>query len=175
MILERNPEKVSSATSHRSVVISDIAERKINTGYGAKKYKISQSRIMHWSSDIFISHCSPQEDPCWNDRCQRHNSSQSHPLMRRAEMRPCDKLFKTLSTLLDLCVSSLRRGHANLLCIVPILTDDPRRESDKHCFCWVQPGSMPLPPALVLDGRLIIENCWMELASIHPLKKFCYG
>ena len=27
-------------------------------------------------------------------------------------------------------MSSLRRGHANLLCIVPILTDDPRRESD---------------------------------------------
>ena len=36
---------------------------------------------------------------------------------------------KKLVTLLDLCVSSLRRGHANLLCIVPILTDDPRRES----------------------------------------------
>ena len=35
-------------------------------------------------------------------------------------------------TLLDLCVSSLRRGHANLLCIVPILTDDPRRESGEH-------------------------------------------
>jgi hypothetical protein len=33
------------------------------------------------------------------------------------------------SSLLDLCMSSLRRGHANLLCIVPILTDDPRRES----------------------------------------------
>ena len=32
-----------------------------------------------------------------------------------------NKLF----TLLDLCVSSLRRGHANLLCIVPSLTDDP--------------------------------------------------
>ena len=30
---------------------------------------------------------------------------------------------------LDVCVSSLRRGHANILCIVPILTDDPRRES----------------------------------------------
>ena len=40
-------------------------------------------------------------------------------------MVSCKKLF----TLLDLCVSSLRRGHANLLCIVPILTDDPRRES----------------------------------------------
>ena len=39
------------------------------------------------------------------------------------------KVGKKLFTLLDLCVSSLRRGHANLLCIVPILTDDPRRES----------------------------------------------
>jgi len=37
---------------------------------------------------------------------------------------------KKLVTLLDLCVSSLRRGHANLLCIVPILTDDPRKVSD---------------------------------------------
>ena len=39
------------------------------------------------------------------------------------------KFEKKMVTLLDLCVSSLRRGHANLLCIVPILTDDPRRES----------------------------------------------
>ena len=36
---------------------------------------------------------------------------------------------KHMFTLLALCVSSLRRGHANLLCIVPSLTDDPRRES----------------------------------------------
>ena len=33
-------------------------------------------------------------------------------------------------TPLDSCVSSLRRGRANLLCIVPMLTDDPRRESN---------------------------------------------
>ena len=39
------------------------------------------------------------------------------------------KASQNKNTLLDLCVSSLRRGHANLLCIVPILTDDPRRES----------------------------------------------
>ena len=44
-------------------------------------------------------------------------------------------------TLLDLCVSSLRRGHANLLCIVPILTDDPRRESKRKA----QQKSKPLP------------------------------
>ena len=42
------------------------------------------------------------------------------------------RVNKKLFTLLDLCVSSLRRGHANLLCIVPILTDDPRRESKKN-------------------------------------------
>ena len=45
---------------------------------------------------------------------------------------------KKLFTLLDLCVSSLRRGHANLLCIVPILTDDPRRESSRIMHCSAQ-------------------------------------
>ena len=34
---------------------------------------------------------------------------------------------KILEPFLDLCVSSLRRGHANLLCIVPILSDFVRR------------------------------------------------
>ena len=41
---------------------------------------------------------------------------------------------KNLVTLLDLCVSSLRRGHANLLCIIPILSDDLRGESKKNGF-----------------------------------------
>ena len=31
---------------------------------------------------------------------------------------------KKFGTYLDLCVSYLRRGHANLLCIVPILSGD---------------------------------------------------
>jgi hypothetical protein len=31
--------------------------------------------------------------------------------------------LKKFGPFLDLCVSSLRRGHANLLCIVPILSD----------------------------------------------------
>ena len=43
--------------------------------------------------------------------------------------------IKQVFTLLDLRASSLRRGHANLLCIVPTFTDDPRRESvQKHSF-----------------------------------------
>ena len=36
--------------------------------------------------------------------------------------------------LLDLCVSSLRRGHANLLCIVPILTDAPPKGSPEYKY-----------------------------------------
>ena len=39
------------------------------------------------------------------------------------------RMSKKLVTLPDLRVSSLRRGHANLLCIVAILSDDPQRES----------------------------------------------
>ncbi|KAL2342406.1 hypothetical protein Fmac_003691 [Flemingia macrophylla] len=35
------------------------------------------------------------------------------------------KTKKKFGPFLDLCVSSLRRGHANLLCIVPILSDVP--------------------------------------------------
>ncbi len=45
-----------------------------------------------------------------------------------ATLECCD-LAKKLVTLLDLCVSSLRRGHANLLCIVPILTDGQPKQT----------------------------------------------
>ena len=51
-------------------------------------------------------------------------------LARMQKWRAGVELSKKIDTLLDLCVSSLRRGHANLLCIVPVfLTDDLRRES----------------------------------------------
>ena len=44
-------------------------------------------------------------------------------------------------TLLYVRVSSLRRGHANLLCIVPIIMDAPRRESTFLQGCRSQTGS----------------------------------
>ena len=52
----------------------------------------------------------------------------------------CDErgwVERKLPTLLDVCVPSLRRGHANLPCIAPILTDDPRRESNTHCVVYM--------------------------------------
>ena len=63
-------------------------------------------------------------------------------------------------TLLEWCVSSLRRGHANILCIVPILTDDPRRESKMAtaifvlniCILKISEASLLLAAAAA-DGR----------------------
>ena len=37
-------------------------------------------------------------------------------------------------------MSSLRRGHANLLCIVPILSDDPRRVAPPASFSTMAPA-----------------------------------
>ena len=63
---------------------------------------------------------------------QRHFTHASPPT-EKASTR-----CKKLSTLFDLCVSSLRRGHANLLCIVPILSDDPLRESVMLARCGIR-------------------------------------
>ena len=40
----------------------------------------------------------------------------------------------TLFTLLDVCLSSLRRGHAKIL---SMLTDDPRRESAYNIYIYI--------------------------------------
>ena len=41
--------------------------------------------------------------------------------------------LRCLLTLLELCMSSLRRGPAYLPCIFRILTDGPRRDSGARC------------------------------------------
>ena len=52
------------------------------------------------------------------------------------------KLSKRLTklTLIDVCVSSLRRGHADALCTVPSLTDDPRRGNARCQYQRVRSG-----------------------------------
>ena len=75
--------------------------------------------------------------------CQIHVLNEVKP-KKEKNLSYCEKAQKHLRksskkfvTLLDLCVSSLRRGHANLLCIVPILSDDPRRESDLNTYVCI--------------------------------------
>ena len=46
-------------------------------------------------------------------------------------------LLHTHITFLDLCMSSLRRGHANLLCIVPILSDVPEGTPTHILFLFI--------------------------------------
>jgi hypothetical protein len=68
---------------------------------------------------------------CWCDVTRR---KQARPRRGHAKMRACsmaslgkrlnfDLIRRKKVILLDLCVSSLRRGHANLLCIVPSLVN----------------------------------------------------
>ena len=78
---------------------------------------------------------------------------------------------KELFTLLDLCVSSLRRGHANLLCIVPILTDDPRRESVNSCAaareCRAALCAPPPPGRFVVAAAVYLIQTWVWDGHMH--------
>ena len=83
--------------------------------------------------------------------------------------------IKKFFTLLDLCVSSLRRGHANLLCIVPILTDDPRRESkgsfETHVLPSPRQGGCGVPCRGILKtvGRHVALFREAHLTTHHRL------
>ena len=72
-------------------------------------------------------------------------SDEAAPAPRTADA----KLF----ILLELYVSSLRRGHANILRTPQNVTDDPRRESpeDRRCAAPPRPASRRTACALVAD------------------------
>ena len=71
---------------------------------------------------------------------------------------------KQMFTLLRLCVSSLHMGYANILCIVPMLTDDRKSPtsgpSDPRvgldCLLFLLPPILPLPD---LRRRLCVYAC----------------
>ena len=65
----------------------------------------------------------------------------------------------------------MRIGHANLLCIVPILTDDPRRESEHVLANKRGANSITILRAQLISSVLVstdhtfraIENEWLNL------------
>jgi hypothetical protein len=66
-----------------------------------------------------------------SSKLDRNLSKQRKIRSRKQNPEPYLNWFwrkKKFGPFLDLCVSSLRRGHANLLCIVPILSDVPKDE-----------------------------------------------
>ena len=66
----------------------------------------------HWTRQGFVKRC--LRTPCFSPNANAN-----------------------LKTLLDLCVTSMRQGHAHLIGIVAIEVDDPRREA----------LGLPLPPS----------------------------
>ena len=82
----------------------------------------------------------------WRSGLHRRQTYEHLPL-RFVLGRPDWGFTKELFTLLGLCVSSLRRGHANLFCTVPILTGDPPRKSERRAsrFRHTLPEASPLP------------------------------
>ena len=89
--------------------------------------------------------------PCWPRMFQRNRGPNVDLSWPRAGH------LKQLFTLLDLCVSSLRRGHGNLLCIVPSLPGDPRRDPPTSAQPHVTVGPhfavAPPPPPGGAVGR----------------------
>jgi len=73
-------------------------------------------------------------------------------------------MAKKFGPFLDLCVSSLRRGHANLLCIVPILSDVPEGTNTAVCLGYINSRTVKY----VSDVGLIASkhNTYMFL-NIH--------
>ena len=78
--------------------------------------------MLIFSASFHFNRMIPEGNPLGSESKRCLPSPATHPDMQSL-------MSKKLVTLLDLCVSSLRRGHANLFCIVPILSDDPQRES----------------------------------------------
>ena len=81
----------------------------------------------HESTALFNrAACSPKSLVRW----KRRQIDKQKAKMEKSKIAK-RKSNNTLITLLNLCMSSLCRGHANLPCLVPISTDDPRRESER--------------------------------------------
>ena len=101
----------------------------------------------------------------------------------RAKMRR----KKKFGPFLDLCVSSLRRGHANLLCIVPILSDVSEGTSCllrvvyKCCHFTVslrcgtralnpskvKTGAMARPKLLLIHLLILVGFLWRVVNSLQ--------
>ena len=75
-----------------------------------------------------IAEASVQHVSASGENFQNHRPGYSGPVTPLPDIAEALHVTPKLFALLDLCASSLRRGHANILRVVEILTDDPRRE-----------------------------------------------
>lgn len=77
----------------------------------------------------------PKGNECWRPIGRIDNNNTGNISHHKYIL--CENAKKIVFTLLDLSVSSLRRGHANLLCIVPIFSDGtPKRPTYLYRYLW---------------------------------------
>ena len=99
-------------------------------------------------------------------------------------IRSLQNLAKKLWYFLDFCVSSMHWGHANLLCIVPILSDARRRKEERIDGIYTTPcpffinrtwsctrtqHSSSVKPMLYGNSR--IRRIWNQTSHLHMLKR----
>ena len=92
---------------------------------------------MHTEVDYVVYYESIKRElktkPIYECRCDERPNPKAEESTRLACTGVHDKTKKKFDTILDFCVSSLRRGHANLLCIVPILVYVLPKQVQQRC------------------------------------------
>lgn len=130
---------------------------------------------------------------CTKSGCKLDDNHAQFPCTSRAHMRfacllaclracPCLRP-KNFGPFLDLCVSSLRRGHANLLCIVPILSGVPKDNLTGEALIYIvrfsqrhqEAGAWSSCPFRVVGYsvrasllvKLLMDACTVRQASVR--------
>ena len=101
------------------------------TGWAARSsrsWSSSFSSFIHYGQFSKFHACFFSLDP-GNLKFETVRTNKQHGKTRCIRHSTIGHTTYTLFTLLDVCMSSLRRGRANMICTVSMLTDDARRES----------------------------------------------
>ena len=120
------------AQTHRPCGLMDKA-----LVFGSKDCRFETCHGQFWNQkratklDTDMQATKPDTDKRRYMRGKNHTQKQNHTTATHRHA-PVNIVKNTIFTLLDLCKSSLRRAHANLLCIVPMLSDDPRSDAIQH-------------------------------------------
>ena len=117
---------------HRCLYGSDIDKiaQRIKVRKPLAKSNLGKRLAISQKPNVYLEPKSLQRQQQGNSHKSPAAGQQSHEPAPRIPHGGDETKPNKLVTLLDLCVSSFCRGHASVFCIVPTLTDDPRRESE---------------------------------------------
>ena len=138
-LTKRNPATATTRKSPGQICISPAEKNSENKTKRGRSHTKQKKHTIPWGLPPFFPSnarwLSPGRLPSRKDNCilQIHRIKAVATSIMTTMCLP--------KRIVDLCVSSLRRGHANLLCIVPILSD-VFFPSDAS---WLPPGRSTCP------------------------------